>query len=83
VNTKKYTLDQIEGDKVTLLLRSDESEELIIKKERIFPAKEGDILEISFSEHGEILSSKVLVEETNEARHKARSLLEKLKNKNK
>jgi hypothetical protein len=82
VNIKKYTLDQIEGDKVTLLLRSNESEELIVEKNKILPAKEGDILEVTFSEQGEILSSKVLVEETNEAKQKAQSLLEKLQNKN-
>ncbi|UXH44469.1 DUF3006 domain-containing protein [Rossellomorea vietnamensis] len=82
MNTKTYTLDQIEGEKATLLLRSDESEELIVDKEKILPAVEGDILELTFSEKNEIQSSRVLVEETKSARLKANDLLQKLIDKN-
>jgi Protein of unknown function (DUF3006) len=81
VNTKKYTLDQIEGDKATLLLRSNETEELVVEKNKILPAEEGDILEVTFSDDNEILSSRILGEETKAARQKAESLLNKLKNK--
>jgi hypothetical protein len=83
VNIKKYTLDQIEGNKATLLLRSNESEELIVDKNRVLPAEEGDILEVTFSETNEILSTKVLAKETTAAKQKANDLLQKLINKSK
>jgi hypothetical protein len=83
VNTKKYTLDQIEGDKATLLLRSNESEELIVDKKIVLPAVEGDILEVTFSDNYEILSSKILTKETKAAQQKADTLLQKIINKNK
>jgi hypothetical protein len=82
VNTKKYTLDRFEADKAVLLLRSNEAEELIIEKEKVLPADEGDILKVSFTGRGEFYSSKVLVEETKQAREKANELLKKLLNKN-
>ncbi|MGM0853072.1 MAG: DUF3006 family protein [Bacillota bacterium] len=83
MNIKKYTLDQIEGNKATLLLRSNESEELIVDKNIVLPAVEGDILEITFSETNEILSSRVLAKETIAAKQKANNLLKKLINKSK
>jgi hypothetical protein len=83
VNIKKYTLDQIEGNKATLLLRSNESEELIVDKDIVLPAVEGDILEATFSETNEILSTKVLAKETTAAKQKANDLLQKLIKKSK
>ncbi|MFC7783352.1 DUF3006 domain-containing protein [Rossellomorea sp. GCM10028870] len=83
MNIKKYTLDQIEGNKATLLLRSNESEELIVDKDIVLPAVEGDILEVTFSETNEIMSSKVLAKETTDAKQKANDLLQKLINKSK
>jgi hypothetical protein len=83
VNIKKYTLDQIEGNKATLLLKSNESEELIVDKDIVLPGVEGDILEVTFSETNEILSTKVLAKETTVAKQKANDLLQKLINKSK
>ncbi|TYS87852.1 DUF3006 family protein [Rossellomorea aquimaris] len=80
---KKYTLDQIEGNKATLLLRSNESEELIVDKDIVLPAEEGDILEVTFSETNKILSTKVLAKETTAAKQKANDLLQKLIKKSK
>ncbi|WP_262371892.1 DUF3006 domain-containing protein [Rossellomorea aquimaris] len=83
MNIKKYTLDQIEGNKATLLLRSNESEELIVDKDIVLPAEEGDILEVTFSETNKILSTKVLAKETTAAKQKANDLLQKLIKKSK
>jgi hypothetical protein len=81
VNTRIYTLDRFEGEKAVLLLRSDEKEELTVEKEKIKSPKEGDIIEITFTEEGDILSSKVLEKETEEAKNKANELLNKLRKK--
>jgi hypothetical protein len=81
VNTRIYTLDRFEGGKAVFLLRSDEKKELVVDKEKITPSNEGDIIEITFNEEGEIRSSKVLEKETKEAKNKANELLNKLRNK--
>jgi hypothetical protein len=81
VNTKIYTVDRFEGEKAILLLRSDEKEELAVEKEKITSSMEGDIVEVTFTEEGKILSLKVLEKETEEAKNKANELLNKLRNK--
>ncbi|WP_077212033.1 DUF3006 domain-containing protein [Bacillus dakarensis] len=82
MNTGKYTVDRFEGEQAVLLFREDESIQ-VLKNKTELPAdvSEGDILYLQFNEDGELVSSKVLKEETTKAREEVRDLLSKLKNK--
>ncbi|MCC4772023.1 DUF3006 family protein [Methanosarcina sp. DH2] len=71
----KVTLDRIEGSTVVLLLREEESIKLSIPLFLLPPeSKEGDILNLSINRD---------VQETEAAKERVSSLLDKLKNKNK
>jgi hypothetical protein len=71
----KVTLDRIEEDIVVLLLRDEESVKIDIPLFLLPPkSKEGDILNISIVRD---------VKETEAAKERVSTLLEKLKNKNK
>ena len=82
MNTGKYTVDRFEGNQAVLLFREDEMIQ-VLKNKNDLPANtaEGDILYLQFNEEGELLSSKVLEDETTKARQKVKNLLNKLKNK--
>ncbi|NEU31257.1 DUF3006 domain-containing protein [bacterium LRH843] len=81
---EKYTLDRFENDLAVLLLRTDETKQIDITRDRLPEGvKEGDILEVSILKNGAIDKVTVLKNETEEALNKAISLLDKLKNKNK
>lgn len=77
---KKYTLDRIEDGICVFLERPDEIETILIDKvdcpEGI---EEGDIVEIEKIEDGYVVN--VLREDTEIARDKVKTLLDKLKNK--
>ncbi|WP_292388042.1 DUF3006 domain-containing protein [Methanosarcina sp. UBA5] len=70
----KVTLDRIEEGNAVLLIRNDESIKINIPL-FLLPAcsKEGDILDITITKD---------VQETEDAKERVSSLLEKLKNKN-
>lgn len=82
VNTNKYTVDRFEGDLVVLLLKSDESQQKLIRKSQLNEeVNKGDIVEIEFDESGTLLDFKILTEETKDMKSRVESLLTKLKNK--
>lgn len=82
MKSDKYTIDRLEGHLAVLLLREDETIEKVIPKEQLGSAfGEGDILEISFDEDGNVKRVDYLMDETESVRAKARSLLNKLKDK--
>lgn len=76
----KYTLDRFEGDVGVLLLKGDESQELLVNKDQLTGANEGDILQVEFAED-DVTKVTVLEEETKAEKEKVQSLLDKLKNK--
>ena len=70
----KFTLDRIEGSTAVLLLRDDESIKFNIPLSLLPPeSKEGDILNLSIVRDAQ---------ETEAAKERVSSLLEKLKDKN-
>ncbi|WP_100407451.1 DUF3006 domain-containing protein [Bacillus solitudinis] len=79
---KKYTVDRIvDNNIVVLLLGGNEAITRKVPLEQLPKVGEGDIIEASFNEDGTVREMKRLTKETSEARSKAASLLEKLKNK--
>lgn len=76
----KYTLDRYEGDVGILLLKEDESQELLVKKEWLKGAQEGDILLVE-TQDNVVSKVTILKEETEDARKKVETLLNKLKSK--
>lgn len=81
---KKYTVDELSEGKATLLLREDESVVKVVEQSKL-PAevKEGDIINLSFTHAGEVEKVEILQEETEAARKRAETLLQKILNKNK
>lgn len=71
----KFTVDRIEGDKVVLLLRNDERQQLVIPTEELPPGiHEGAILQATFT---------VDKEEEDAARDRVRKLINRLVEKGK
>jgi len=81
VSSNKYTLDRYEGDVGVLLLKGDESQELLVSKDQLQGAEEGDILFVELGEGNEIKSVEILKEETKITKKMVDDLLERLKNK--
>lgn len=81
---EKYTVDRFEGEFAVLLLSSDESVQKDVPKEQLPDnVQEGDIIEVEFDENGAVKEATIKREETLNQKEKAKSLLEKLKNKKK
>lgn len=77
----KYTIDRFEGELAILLNRANESLEVIKSKGELPKGvKEGDILHLEFHS-AKLISSKILKEETEQAKMAVKDLLNKLKNK--
>jgi Protein of unknown function (DUF3006) len=78
----KYVVESIENGLVKLLLSEGEEIEAVVKREE-FPhsIKQGDILKVKFIDGK--LTSIPLESETEKRREQAKSLMEKLLNKNK
>lgn len=74
----KYTIDRFEKNLVVLLLREDESIEILLDKVNLPDVKEGDIVQVDFDKDGKMKSHTVLFEETNKAKQQAKELLNKL-----
>lgn len=82
MNSIKYTVDQIDQKFAALLQHSDEENQLLIPLVDIdLPINEGDIVLVDKKDDSTGYNIKVLIEETNEAKEKVKSLIEKLKNK--
>lgn len=80
---EKYTLDRFEGNQAVILLRRDESIQSDIPRDELpIEAKEGDILNIEFDSNENIVSVKILIDDTDIARQKAEDLLKKILDKN-
>ncbi|MFK2827207.1 DUF3006 domain-containing protein [Bacillus sp. B190/17] len=77
----KYTLDRYEGDVGVLLLKGDESQELIVQLDKLAGVNEGDVVLVELDEGNEVLKVTVLDEETKVTRDHVQDLLEKLKSK--
>ncbi|MFS0575776.1 DUF3006 family protein [Sporosarcina sp. 179-K 3D1 HS] len=76
----KYTLDRVEDGFYVFLLRSDESEELLIPKSSVSVVlSEGDIVHIRKTDNRYDIEP--LKDETIEMKSKVTDLLEKLSNK--
>jgi hypothetical protein len=81
--SSKYTLDRYEGDTAVLLLRENEEDEINIPSFQLPEGtQKGDILEIHFNDLGDIELIKFLQEETVAAKMKAKSLMNRLLEKN-
>ena len=79
---KLYTVDRFEGDKVVLLLRDDETVQLDIDRSKLpEEIREGDILNILFSESNEPLEVEISREETDKVKERIKALQRKLINK--
>ncbi|KKB42109.1 DUF3006 domain-containing protein [Bacillus thermotolerans] len=81
MNSNKYTLDRYEDNVGVLLLKGDESQELLVDRDKLAGAKEGDILLVETDGSNEVLKVTVLEEETKVTKEKIEGLLEMLKNK--
>ncbi|WP_394141272.1 DUF3006 domain-containing protein [Cytobacillus oceanisediminis] len=78
----KYTLDRFEGDQAVLLLKNNEAQELIIRRNLLGEdVQEGDILQLEISQDGSITKITPLKQETASMKNKVDSLINKLKNK--
>ncbi|MDV2686135.1 DUF3006 domain-containing protein [Alkalihalophilus lindianensis] len=79
-----YTLDRIVDRKIAvLLLKEDESIEIMLSVNELpLNAKEGDLLELAFTENAQIAKINILKKDTEAALKRATSLLEKIKKKN-
>lgn len=77
MDKKQYILDRIEKDTFVFLLREDESQQLLLSKDKVtLTLQEGDIITIDGSG-----SIEVLKDVTEVKKEKVQSLIEKLKNK--
>ena len=68
----KVTVDRFEGDTAVLLVRPDENQQILFPRELLPGVEEGDILEITVTRE---------IQETEEARARVSSLIEKLRQK--
>ena len=70
----KVTVDRFEGETAVLLVRPDENQKIFFPRELLPGVEEGDILEITAIRE---------IQETEEARARVSSLIEKLRQKGK
>jgi len=68
----KVTVDRFEGETAVLLVRSEEKQQILFPRELLPGVEEGDIFEITATRE---------IQETEEARERVSSLIEKLRQK--
>jgi len=68
----KVTVDRFEGDTAVLLVRPDGNQQILFPRELLPGVEEGDILEVTATRE---------IQETEEARERVSSLIEKLRQK--
>jgi len=68
----KVTVDRFEGETAVLLVRPEESQQILFPRELLPGVEEGDILEITATRE---------IQETEEARERVSSMIEKLRQK--
>ena len=68
----KVTVDRFEGETAVLLVRSDETQQILFPRKLLPGVEEGDILEVTATRE---------IRETEEARARVSSLIEKLRQK--
>ena len=68
----KVTVDRFEGETAVLLVRPEETQQILFPRELLPGVEEGDILEITATRE---------IRETEEARERVSSLIEKLRQK--
>ena len=68
----KVTVDRFEGETAVLLVRPEETQQILFPRELLPGVEEGDILEITVTRE---------IQETEEARARVSSLIEKLRQK--
>ncbi|NEU32004.1 DUF3006 domain-containing protein [bacterium LRH843] len=79
-----YTVDRFEGELAVLLLRENETVQLVVKKDKLPTAtKEGSLLSVQLDDSGTFLHANVKEKDTEDAKKKAEELLEKILKKNK
>lgn len=77
-----YTVDKVSDGLVTLLLRRDESVQVVVPVGQLPEVKEGDLVHISFDD-GLVKSYQVDVNQTAKQKEKIEAKLDKLKRKGK
>ncbi|SDH33804.1 DUF3006 domain-containing protein [Alteribacillus bidgolensis] len=79
---EKYTIDRFEGELAVLLLSGNETVQKDVPKEQLPDGvQEGDVIKIKWMDDGTVKEATFNKEETESRKEKAKSLLEKLKNK--
>ncbi|SDJ26334.1 DUF3006 domain-containing protein [Alteribacillus bidgolensis] len=79
---EKYTIDRFEGELAVLLHSGDETvQKDVLKSQLPDGVKQGDVLEIIFKDNDTVKKAVIKEDETESKKAKAKSLLEKLKNK--
>jgi len=74
-----YTLDRYEGNQAVFLKQSDESEQLLIQRNKIqIQLKEGDVVQIV--EDGDVYDISYLDDKTKAQKEHVENLLEQLRN---
>ena len=68
----KVTVDRFEGETAVLLVRPEENQQILFPRELLPGVEDGDILEITVTRD---------IQETDEARQRVSSLIEKLRQK--
>ena len=68
----KVTVDRFEGETAVLLVRPEETQQILFPRELLPGVEEGDILEITATRE---------IQETEEARERVSSLIDKLRKK--
>lgn len=82
MRSNKYTLDRFDGEYAVFLNHPNETERLLIARDKIkVPLEEGDIVSITVL--GDTYKIEFHEKETTDQRDKIQSLLEQLKNGNK
>lgn len=83
MSKKIFTIDRIEKNLAVLLLREDEAVQIDVSLSKLpEDIEEGTIIELELDMKGKVVSSKSLVQETNQARNNAQELLNKIVGKN-
>ncbi|MFZ4452101.1 DUF3006 domain-containing protein [Salibacterium aidingense] len=78
-----YTVDRFEGELAVLLLSGDETvQKDVPKKELPNGLEEGDVLKVEFGDNDKVITAEVNKIETELKKKNAKSLIEKLKVKN-
>ncbi|WP_226675893.1 hypothetical protein [Rossellomorea aquimaris] len=76
---KTYTVDFVEGDKITLLERGHEEHKVIVEDEALSrKLTDGMLIDLMVREDGSVSSYKILTDETKQVKEQNQHLLDKI-----